>query len=125
MVDAGEIKATAAYEIAKLQFADDQREVAQAVVAGDLDHKATVAAVARHRSASGGEKGKSRGVTNKPKMPRKAASRFDRPIVTASGYKVTLERRKKGVDLLAIVEALEEVLAIARGELATAGEDAA
>ena len=44
-VDSGEIKATAAYEIAKLQIADDQRAVADAVVAGDLDHKATVAAV--------------------------------------------------------------------------------
>ena len=33
-VDAGEIKATAAYEISKLQIADDQRELAQKVVDG-------------------------------------------------------------------------------------------
>jgi ParB family chromosome partitioning protein len=50
-VDAGEIKATAAYEISKLQVADEQRELAQKVLSEGLDHKATVAEV-RKRQAS-------------------------------------------------------------------------
>lgn len=50
-VDAGEIKATAAYEISKLQIADDQRELAQKVLSEGLDHKATVAEV-RNRQTS-------------------------------------------------------------------------
>ena len=48
-VDAGEIKATAAYEISKLQIADDQRELAQKVLSEGLDHKATVAEVRNAR----------------------------------------------------------------------------
>ena len=50
-VDAGEIKATAAYEISKLQIADDQREVAERVVAEGLDHKATAAEVRSRRDS--------------------------------------------------------------------------
>jgi ParB family transcriptional regulator, chromosome partitioning protein len=50
-VDAGEIKATAAYEISKLQIADEQRELAQKVLSEGLDHKATVAEV-RNRQSS-------------------------------------------------------------------------
>jgi len=46
-VDEGAIKATAAYEISKLQFADDQRAVAEKVVAEGLDHAGTVAEVKR------------------------------------------------------------------------------
>jgi ParB family transcriptional regulator, chromosome partitioning protein len=50
-VDSGEIKATAAYEISKLQIADEQREVAEKIVAEELDHKATVAEVRRRQKA--------------------------------------------------------------------------
>jgi ParB family transcriptional regulator, chromosome partitioning protein len=50
-VDTGEIKATAAYEISKLQIADDQRELAGRVVAEGLDHKATATEVTRRRKA--------------------------------------------------------------------------
>jgi hypothetical protein len=59
-VDTGEIKATAAYEISKLQIADDQRELAVRVVTEGLDHKATAAEVTRRRKArsSGRAKGK-------------------------------------------------------------------
>jgi ParB family chromosome partitioning protein len=52
-VDAGEIKATAAYEISKLQIADDQRELARKVVEEGLDHKATVAEVRRRQKPRG------------------------------------------------------------------------
>jgi ParB family chromosome partitioning protein len=50
-VDAGEIKATAAYEISKLQIADEQRELAQKVLSEGLDHKATVAEVRKRQSS--------------------------------------------------------------------------
>jgi ParB family chromosome partitioning protein len=50
-VDAGEIKATAAYEISKLQIADDQRELAKKVLSEGLDHKATVAEVRKRQSS--------------------------------------------------------------------------
>ena len=50
-VDAGEIKATAAYEISKLQIADEQRELARKVVEEGLDHKATVAEVRRRQKS--------------------------------------------------------------------------
>jgi ParB family chromosome partitioning protein len=61
-VDTGEIRATAAYEISKLQIADDQRELAGRVVAEGLDHKATAAEVTRRRKArsAGRAKGKIR-----------------------------------------------------------------
>src|SRR5262249_54042691 len=52
-VDAGAIKATAAYEISKLQIADEQRELARKVVEEGLDHKATVAEVRRRQSPRG------------------------------------------------------------------------
>jgi ParB family chromosome partitioning protein len=51
-VDAGAIKATAAYELSKLQIADDQRAVAEKVVAEGLDHKATVAEVRKRKKAA-------------------------------------------------------------------------
>lgn len=57
-VDAGEIKPTAAYELAKLQIADDQREVAEKIVAGTLDHKGTVAEVRRRQAGRSAKKGK-------------------------------------------------------------------
>jgi ParB family chromosome partitioning protein len=57
-VDAGEIRATAAYEISKLQFAEDQREVAEQVVKKGLDHKATVATVSARREAHSKRRGK-------------------------------------------------------------------
>jgi ParB family chromosome partitioning protein len=60
-VDAGEIRATAAYEISKLQIADDQRALADRVVAECLDHKATVSEVRRRqatRSPRGGRRGR-------------------------------------------------------------------
>lgn len=80
-VDAGEIKATAAYEISKLQIADDQREVAEKVVAEGLDHAATVATVKARRKAATprGKAGKAK--SRQPAEQRHRGSR---------GVKVTL-----------------------------------
>jgi ParB family chromosome partitioning protein len=100
-VDAGRIKATAAYEISKLQIADDQREVAALVASGGLDHKATVAEVAR-RKASGRAKGKRRGAARL----RKETERTFR----VAGGKILVENRK-GVDATWIRAALVEALA--------------
>jgi ParB family chromosome partitioning protein len=97
-VDAGEIRATAAYEISKLQIADDQREVAELVVAEGLDYKATAAEVARRKSPKGsGSKGRGGKVA-----PRKTSA----TIRTAAG-KLTLENRK-GVDDEAFLAAMLE-----------------
>jgi ParB family chromosome partitioning protein len=119
MVDAGEIKATAAYEIAKLQFADDQREVARAVVAGDLDHRATVAAVTRRKSATNpGLKSKGRGAASARTGPVTCRT-FKTPV----GIRITAERGR-GIDPLALLEALEYALGQARADLTTEGDEA-
>lgn len=56
-VDAGEIKATAAYEISKLQIADEQREVADRVVSEGLDFKAVESEVKKRRAPVGKGRG--------------------------------------------------------------------
>jgi ParB family transcriptional regulator, chromosome partitioning protein len=104
-VDAGEIRATAAYEISKLQIADEQREVAELVVAEGLDYKATAAEVARRKSPKGA-KPKSRG--------GKASPRKTEASVRTSAGRVTVENRK-GVDdevmLAAMLEGVEMIRA--------------
>jgi ParB family chromosome partitioning protein len=60
-VDNGAIKPTAAYELTKLQIADDQREVARKVVAEGLDHGQTVAEVKRRKSSGRGARAKGKG----------------------------------------------------------------
>ena len=97
-VDAGEIRATAAYEISKLQIADDQRAAAERVVSGGLDHAGTVAEVSRRRAAKapGGQKG--RGGPARPKTFR-----------TSAGKVVVEPKRGAGPDALAV--ALREALA--------------
>jgi ParB family chromosome partitioning protein len=82
-VDNGEIKATAAYEISKLQIADDQRELAERVAAGDLDHKATAAEVTRRRKARSG--GRSKGKVQMPAEQRFRGARGVRVTVHATG----------------------------------------
>ncbi len=57
-VDVGDIKPTAAYEISKLPTIEDQRAVADRVIAEGLDHKATTAEVGRRRKARAPRKGK-------------------------------------------------------------------
>lgn len=110
-VDAGQIKATAAYEIAKLQIADDQRSVAQAVVAGDLDHKATVAAVARKRTTGKGRGAKASKATKLP---------MERSVRTSTGLKVTVSGRK-GFDTAAWLEAAKEAVKIIEERMNEAG----
>jgi ParB family chromosome partitioning protein len=81
-VDSGEIKATAAYEISKLQFADDQREVADKVVAEGLDHKATVSVVGEKRKAAAKGKGKPKG--RQPSEQKHRGSRGVKVVITAT-----------------------------------------
>lgn len=98
-VDAGQIKATAAYEISKLQIADEQREVADMVISEGLDFKATAAEVARRKDSRTGRGGKT------AKMRRTTSRTF-----RVAGAKVTIEDRR-GVDDATIRTALEGVLA--------------
>lgn len=97
-VDAGEIKVTAAYEISKLQIADDARKVADLVVSEGLDYKSTVAEVARRKPSKSGQ---GRG----PSKPRKLNSKTYR----AAGYRITVENRR-GVEDNTLREALTEIL---------------
>jgi ParB family chromosome partitioning protein len=103
-VDAGEIKPTAAYELAKLQIADDQREVAEKIVAGALDHKGTVVEVRRRQTA---RKGRAKA---KGKLPAEIRRRGPHGVrVTAS---TTGKHTMADVvaDLRAIADQLEQEL---------------
>jgi ParB family chromosome partitioning protein len=89
-VDAGKIKETAAYEISKLQIADDQRNLAERVISEGLDHKATVAEVAevkrrRKRQSAGRGRSKATGKTRLPAEQRFRGSRGVRVVVHATG----------------------------------------
>jgi ParB family chromosome partitioning protein len=83
-VDTGEIKATAAYEISKLQIADDQRNLADRVVAEGLDHKATAAEVTRHRKARSPGRAKAKGKLRLPAEQRFRGTRGVRVTVHAT-----------------------------------------
>jgi ParB family chromosome partitioning protein len=82
-VDAGEIKATAAYEISKLQIADEQRALADRVVSEGLDHKATAAEVTRRRKAK--STGRAKGKTRLPAEQRFRGTRGVRVTVQTTG----------------------------------------
>src|SRR5262249_25371595 len=84
-VDTGEIKATAAYEISKLQIADEQRDLADRVVAEGLDHKATAAEVTRRRKGRTGGGAKARGKLRMPAEQRFRGTRGVRVVVHATG----------------------------------------
>jgi ParB family chromosome partitioning protein len=101
-VDTGEIRATAAYEISKLQIADEQRELADLVVADGLDHKATAAEVTRRRKVRPGGSGKAKG-----RGLRKPTSRVFRK---AAGCTVTVENAR-GLDPEMVRAAVADVLA--------------
>ena len=81
-VDTGEIKATAAYEISKLQIADDQRELAGRVVAEGLDHKATAAEVTQRKKAGTG--GRTKGKIRLPAEQKFRGTRGVRLTVHAT-----------------------------------------
>jgi ParB family chromosome partitioning protein len=110
LVDAGKIDATAAYEISKLQIADDQRAVAALVVGKDLNHTETVAEVRRRQAVADAQvgKGKAKGRGAKGKPPKVTR----RPLRTAAGYRISVEHRR-GVD----DEGLRAALAEALGQL--------
>ena len=121
-VTAGELAASVAVEVAKLEDPDEQREVAARVVAEGLTRAETVEAV---RQATGkarpvGSKGKGRGVgKDKSKLPT------ERTIRTQGGAKVTVAMRK-GFDVLAWVEAMEDAIRQVRAMLEqTEGQEAA
>lgn len=115
-VDTGEIRATAAYEISKLQIADEQRELADLVVADGLDHKATAAEVARRRKSgpTGSGKAKGRGV-------RKPTRRVFRK---AAGCTVTFENGR-GLEPQMIRAALAEIAARLDAEASDQASDQA
>jgi hypothetical protein len=102
MVAASSTKATAAYEISKLQIADDQREVATKVLGERLDHQATVAEVRRRRSSRSG-KGKS-----KCRLPTEQKYRGSRgvKVVIHTTTRHTLEDVL--ADLREVISRLEE-----------------
>jgi ParB family chromosome partitioning protein len=60
-VDAGAIRPTTAYELTKLRFADDQRDLARKIVAEGLDHGAATAEVRRLKSTPRGGRSKAKG----------------------------------------------------------------
>jgi ParB family chromosome partitioning protein len=103
LVDAGEIKATAAYEISKLQIADEQREVAEKVAAGVLDYTATAAEVKRRQKPRKSKAKKSRG----PLELRRRGPLGVRVILQAPAKLSTAE----------VVEDLREVVRMLEAEL--------
>ena len=109
-VDAGEIRPTAAYEISKLQIADDQREVAAAVAAGDLDHAETAAEVRRRREAGSGPK---------KRRPKRSGAAAAGPVKhrVAGNLVVTVGRARGRAPLTdaEVVAALREALARVEG----------
>jgi ParB family chromosome partitioning protein len=112
-VDAGEIRPSAAYEISKLQIADDQRAVADLVVSEGLDFKATAAEVARRKTPSRPSR------AGGPAKNRKVTTRTFR---TSSG-KATIENRR-GVDDATIRAVLAEILEQLDGRAEGRGEAA-
>jgi ParB family chromosome partitioning protein len=101
-VDAGAIKPTAAYEISKLQNADDQRAVAEQVASGVLDLKATTTEVARRRRIKS-DRSKGRG-----------RLQAERKFRGARGVKVTVQSNARhttadiAADLREIADRLED-----------------
>jgi ParB family chromosome partitioning protein len=101
-VESGELAASVAYEVSKLEDPDDQVEVAARVVAEKLSRAETVEAVRQVASKprAGGSKG--RGASKgKPKLPS------ERTVKSIGGLKVIVQGRK-GFDVEAWIEALED-----------------
>jgi ParB family chromosome partitioning protein len=96
LVDAGEVKATAGYELTKLDSAEDQRQVA----AGQHDHTATVAEVARRRTSSKAASN-GRGAKAKPTVR----------TIRVGPAKVTVAFRK-AVDEAEVVAALKAAIEV-------------
>jgi ParB family transcriptional regulator, chromosome partitioning protein len=112
-VEQGVMKAATAYQLARIDDPAEQAEVAARVVAEGLSRDETVEAVQRIASKprAGGAKGKGRSVApGKPKLPT------ERTVKTSSGVKVVASARK-GLDVLAWLEAIEEAASLVRAKL--------
>jgi ParB family chromosome partitioning protein len=107
-IDAGELAASVAYELSKIDDPAHQVELAARVTTEGLTREATVAEVRRLKS-SGGKRtaagGGGRGEARKP----------TRRIFKHDGIKITVER-SRGLDTSAMVTALEAILGQLRGE---------
>jgi ParB family transcriptional regulator, chromosome partitioning protein len=111
-VEQGALKASVAYELSKLDNAVEQVEVAARVVSEGLSRDEIVEVVRKASSKpgrAGASKAKGKGATPKP-LPT------ERTIKTSSGIKVIAQARK-GFDVLAWVEALEDALQQARAKV--------
>ena len=106
LVDSGEIKPTAAYEISKLAGEGDQRALAERVVADGLDHKATVAEVTRRKAAGAKRAGKAKA---KPAAKAPAEERYRGPRGVRLTVQATARHTVDDVvaDLRAIADRLE------------------
>lgn len=111
-VEDGEIPATAAYEVAKVEDKEVQREIARRIVDEDLTRDAA-AAVVREASGRpprlGAAKAKGRGG---------AAARGSTQVFKAGGAKVAVTFPRKTVRDEEVVAALEEAAALARAAIA-------
>ncbi len=111
-VDAGIVPASAAAEVAKVKDDDTRREIAGMIAAGELTRDETVEVVRRETGAAKGRggAGKGRGASLKTKkLPTFRTFRVE------GGARVTVEK-KKGLNLLGLIEALRQSLAQAEGE---------
>jgi ParB family chromosome partitioning protein len=122
LVTAGELAASVAVEVAKLDDPDEQREVAERVVSEGLNRSEVIEVVrqAASKPRAGASKGQGRGPAKaRPKLPT------ERTVKTASGLKVVVSGRK-GFDTLAWFEAMEDATRQVRAKLEpTEGQDAA
>jgi ParB family chromosome partitioning protein len=113
-VEAGDLAASTAYAITKLDDPEFQNEVAARVVAEKLSRAETnrvVREAAERKSSARSEAAKGRGVSKA--RPKPATTRT---FKTTSGIRITAERAK-GIEPAALVAALEEAAEKARAEL--------
>jgi ParB family chromosome partitioning protein len=113
LVASGRLASSSGYEIAaKVAEPEKQREIAATIVQNDMSRseaKALIGETIGRPSRAGGSKAKGRGPT-KTKLP---AERIEK---TSTGFKVVVSHRK-GFDLLALAEALEEAARQVRAKL--------
>jgi len=108
-VDAGEIRPQTAYELSRVDDPSEQAELAERARAGDLKREELRQRVTK--SPKGGKAGAGGRNAKAAKLPSARTFR------TASGIRITAERGR-GVDPLALVEALREALGQAEAEVA-------
>ena len=109
-VDASEIGPAEAYQLSRIDDAEEQARMAREARAGRLDRDAIEERTRAARKGRGGARGKTKKTTT-------------RVFRTAVGPRVTVEF-KKGLDVGTVVAALRESLAQAEGKMEVAGEAA-